>query len=176
MITKSLVPFVKTETPTIDLSVKVDRRGNFLVFKYEMTGAIESILMAEREFPTRRMGLWETTCFEYFFGIPGQDNYWEVNLSTSGDWNVFQLDKYRSGLREELAIEALSVSVNRSVFSLETQFDLSLLGLEDSELELSVTAVMADQLGQISYWAVCHAGVEADFHLRDSFVMQMNLV
>lgn len=176
MITKSLVPFVKTETPTIDLSVKVDRRGNFLVLKYEMTGTIESILMAEREYPTRQMGLWETTCFECFFGVPGQDLYWEVNLSTAGHWNIFRLDGYRSGLREELAIEALSVLVNRSAFSLETQFDLSLLGLEKNELELSVTAVIADQLGEINCWAVCHAGVEADFHLRDSFVIKMSLV
>ena len=167
---------MKTDTPTIDLSVKVDRRGNFLVLRYEMTGAIESVLIAEPEYPTRQMGLWETTCFECFFGVPGQNWYWEVNLSTAGYWNVFKLDGYRSGLREELAIEALSVSVNRSAFALETQFDLSLLGLEDSELELSVTAVIADILGEISYWAVCHAGVEADFHLRDSFVIQMNSV
>ncbi len=176
MITKSLVPFVKAETPTIDLSVKVDRQGNFLVLKYEMTGAIESILMAEGDFPTRRIGLWETSCFEYFFGVPGQDYYWEVNLSTAGHWNIFRLENYRSGFREELAIEALSVSVNRSAFSLETRFNLSLLGLEKSEIELSVTAVIADQLGEISYWAVCHAGVEADFHLRDSFVIQLNSV
>ena len=167
---------MKAETPTIDLSVTVDRRGSFLVLRYEMTGAIESILMAKCEYPTRQMGLWETTCFECFFGVPGQDLYWEVNLSTAGHWNIFRLDGYRSGLREELAIEELTVLIDRSAFSLETQFDLSLLGLETSELELSVTAVMADKLDEISYWAVCHAGVEADFHLRDSFVMQMNSV
>ncbi|MCX5965578.1 MAG: DOMON-like domain-containing protein [Cyanobacteria bacterium] len=171
MITKSLVPFMKAETPTIDLSVTVDRRGDFLILQYEMTGAIESILMAEREYPTRQMGLWETTCFECFFGVPGQDWYWEVNLSAAGHWNVFKLDGYRSRLREELAIEELTILIDRSAFSLEIQFDLSLLGLENSELELSVTAVMADKLDEISYWAVCHAGVEADFHLRDSFVI-----
>ena len=176
MITKSLVPFMKAETPTIDLSVTVDRRGNFLVLRYEMTGAIESILMAEREYPTRQMGLWETTCFECFFGVPGQDWYWEVNLSVAGHWNVFKLDGYRSGLREELAIEELTILIDRSEFSLETELDLSLLGLETFELELSVTAVIADKLGGVSYWAVCHGGIEADFHLRDSFVIQINLV
>jgi hypothetical protein len=167
---------MKTETPTIDLSVKVDRRGDFLVLRYQMTGAIESVLMAECEFSIRRMRLWETTCFECFFGVPGQACYWEVNLSTAGHWNVFKLDDYRSGLREELAIEELTILIDRSVFSLETELDLSLLGLESSELELSVTAVMAHRLGTMSYWAVCHAGVAADFHLRDSFVIQMNLV
>jgi len=176
VITKSLVPFINTETPTIDLSVKVDRRGTFLVLRYEMTGAIESILMAESEYPTRQMELWETTCFECFFGVPGQDWYWEVNLSTSGHWNVFRLDEYRSALREELAIEELAILTDRSAFSLETELDLSLLGLETCDLELSVTAVIADRLGTMSYWAVCHAGVEPDFHSRDSFVIQLNLV
>lgn len=167
---------MKAETPPIDLSVTVDRRGNFLVLRYEMAGTIESILMAEREYPTRQMGLWETTCFECFFGVPGQDLYWEVNLSTAGHWNIFRLDGYRLGLREELAIKELTVLIDRSAFSLETELDLSLLGLETFELELSVTAVIADKLGGVSYWAVCHGGIEADFHLRDSFVIRINLV
>jgi hypothetical protein len=167
---------MKAETPPIDLSVTVDRRGNFLILRYEMAGTIESILMAEREYPTRQIGLWETTCFECFFGVPGQDLYWEVNLSTAGHWNIFRLDGYRSGLREELAIEELTVLIDRSAFSLETELDLSLLGLETFELELSVTAVIADKLGGVSYWAVCHGGIEADFHLRDSFVIRINLV
>lgn len=176
MITKLLVPFTKAEAPPIDLSVKVDRRGNFWALKYEMTGAIESILMAEPEVPTRRTWLWETTCFEYFFGVPGQDLYWEVNLSTAGHWNIFRLDNYRSGFREEISIETLDVLIDRSGFSLETELDLSLLGLEDSEIELSVTAVIEDKLGAMSYWAVCHGGIEADFHLRNSFVIRMNAV
>lgn len=167
---------MKAETPPIDLSVTVDRRGNFLVLRYEMAGTIESILMAEREYPTRQIGLWETTCFECFFGVPGQDLYWEVNLSTAGHWNIFRLDGYRLGLREELAIKELTVLIDRSAFSLETELDLSLLGLETFELELSVTAVIADKLGGVSYWAVCHGGIEADFHLRDSFVIRINLV
>ncbi len=173
MITKSLVPFVKIEAPTIDLSVKVDRQGDFLILRHVMTGAIESILMAEPEVPVRRMRLWETTCFECFFGVPGQDLYWEINLSTAGHWNVFRLDNYRSGLREELSIQALSILVDRSVFSLETELDLSLLGIQDSEIELSVTAVIADKRGAMSHWAVCHGGIEADFHLRNSFVIRI---
>ena len=174
MITKSLVPFVKAEAPPIDLSVKVDRRRDFLVLKYEMTGAIESVLMAEPEVATRRMALWETTCFECFFGVLGQDSYWELNLSTAGHWNVFRLDNYRSGFREELSIQALPVLIDRSVCSLETKLDLNVLGLANSEIELSVTAVIEDKVGAISYWAVCHGGIEADFHLRNSFVIQMN--
>ena len=212
MITKSLVPFVKIEAPTIDLSVKVDRQGDFLILRYVMTGAIESILMAEPEVPVRRMRLWETTCLECFFGVPGQDLYWEINLSTAGHWNVFRLDNYRSGFREELSIQALSILIDRSVFSLvsrifraldlrflkplhravrflsseppriihdtnvfslETELDLSLLGIQDSEIELSVTAVIADKWGAMSYWAVCHGGIEADFHLRNSFVIRI---
>ena len=173
MITKSLVPFVKAEAPPIDLSIKVDRRGDFLVLKYEMTGAIESVLIAEPEAQDRRMRLWERTCFECFFGVPGQDLYWEINLSTAGHWNVFKLDNYRSGFREELSIETLDVLIDRSAFSLETELDLSLLGLEGSEIELSVTAVIEDKLSAMSYWAVCHGGIEADFHLRNSFVIRI---
>jgi hypothetical protein len=85
---------------------------------------------------------------------------------------VFRLEGYRSGLREEEAIRGVwMVSELESGFYLQTVLDLNLLGIGDCEIDLSVTAVIAEVSGAISYWALCHAGTEADFHLRDSFVM-----
>jgi hypothetical protein len=167
-----LVPFDASIAPSIDLSVQVDRRGSFLHVFYQVMGDVASIAWPTPPVatpPERRLGLWEMTCFEFFLAVPGRSDYWEVNLSPAGHWNVFRLDGYRSGLREEEAIGLLPVMVDGSGFSWETILDLSLLGIEDCEIDLSVTAVIAETSDRISYWALCHAGNEADFHLRDSF-------
>ncbi len=173
MSSQRLVPFDASVAPAIDLSVTVDRRGSDLQVFYQMTGDVAAIaLPLVVTAPERRMALWELTCFEFFLAVPGQAGYWEVNLSPAGHWNVFRLEGYRSGFREDPAIEFLPVRVDHSGFSLETRLDLNLLGIGDCEIELSVTAVMVSKSGDVSYWAFCHAGNEADFHLRDSFVMK----
>ncbi len=177
MSVQRLVPFDASVAPSIDLSVTIDRRGSDLHVFYNMAGDVASIaLPLESALPERRMGLWEMTCFEFFLGVPGAAGYWEVNLSPAGHWNVFWLAGYRSGLREEERISG--ISVGRSIasgFGLETVLDLNVLGIGTCEIELSVTAVIAERSDRMSYWALCHAGAEADFHLRDSFVMALGI-
>jgi hypothetical protein len=178
MIIKPLVPFDSVSAPSIDLMAKVDRRGSDLHISYEMTGALDSIVLASKMFSEehseRRWLLWEETCFEFFLGVPGESGYWEINLSPAEHWNVFRLDSYRSGIHEEPAIQQLPIQVDRSFFSLETTLDLNLLGIGDSDLELSITAVIADRSNPISYWALVHSETDADFHLRDSFILKFS--
>src|SRR5437867_2105496 len=47
--------------------------------------------------PGRRDQLWRSTCVELFVAAPGEAGYLEVNLSPSGDWNVYRFDGYRAG-------------------------------------------------------------------------------
>ena len=45
----------------------------------------------------RRDGLWDTTCFEAFLGLPGDTLYWEINLAANGDWALYGFSDYRDG-------------------------------------------------------------------------------
>ena len=173
-----LVPFLDCALgQAIELQVFVDRnRDRDLVLQFGMTGAIDRLELAPiSDSPTRLDRLWETTCFEFFFGVPGQKTYWEVNLSPSGHWNVFRLDGYRGNLREEPAIAALPFCVQRESdrLTLDLTFDLQALALSQAAIELSVTSVMQEKTGEISYWALTHSGDEADFHRRDSFILSL---
>ncbi len=161
----------------IDFQVMIDAADQPLAIQFVVTGELDRLqLPPVSQSPKRITGLWETTCFEFFFGVPQQDNYWEVNLSPSGDWNVFRLDRYRENLQEEQAIVALPLTVKREGdrLTLALTFDLQVLGLEWGAIELSATSVIQESTGEISYWAVNHAGLEADFHLRDSFVIGLS--
>ena len=173
----TLHPFLTDRIlPQIEINGRVNRKDNILSIEYQLFGDLSAIEIARpANAPSRQVHLWEATCFEFFIGIPGDRNYWEFNLSPSGDWHVFALDDYRQGLRNETAFTSLPFKVDRypNYITLNLEFDLGELILLEQDLEMSVTTVVKSTEDEISYWALTHQGKEADFHLRDSFIIKM---
>jgi hypothetical protein len=173
----ALQPFATaTQLPAIEINGRVSRKDNLLSIEYQLFGDMNGISIAPpASEPSRQFQLWEATCFEFFLGIPGDLNYWEFNLSPSGDWAVFALDDYRQGLRDELAFNSLPFQVDRypNYITLRLEFDVSELILAEQDLELAVTTVIKSSQDDLSYWAIAHSGQEADFHLRDSFAIKL---
>jgi hypothetical protein len=172
-----LYPFSTNDRlPAIEISGKIDRHDGLLAIEYQLIGDLTQVeIPAPVELPTRKFHLWEATCFEFFLGIPGDRNYWEFNLSPTGDWNIFHLDDYRQGLRDEPAFTSLPFKIEQqpNSFSLFLEFDLTKIILEAQDLEVSVTTVIKSLPGELSYWALTHNGTEADFHRRDSFIIRV---
>jgi hypothetical protein len=168
-----LKPFSRDlSIPPIDLTTKLDRCDNILSIEYHLQGDLDTLIIPPQiPQPTRKSLLWEHTCFEFFLGVPGLPEYWEFNLSPAGDWNIYHLDNYRQGLREELAFTSLpfEIALQPSSLMLMLELDLEHIIPIDRDLEVSVTSVIEPRAGEISYWAVTHTGETADFHLRDSF-------
>jgi hypothetical protein len=125
--------------------------------------------------PQRCDGLWQATCAELFLARPGQTAYREFNLSPSGDWNVYQLQDYRQGLRPDPAWTALPLTRHDSQGMVQLQLntclppDLS----ETPVIEVAITAVLQGRDGACGYWALRHPGPEADFHRRDGFGLRI---
>jgi hypothetical protein len=171
-----LIPFApNAENPqSLSLAGMVDRHSSTLTIDYDLQGHLDAIVIAAPvKFPIRQNNLWQTTCFEFFVGIPGSDHYWEFNLSPAGHWNVYRFDAYRQGMQEELALTTLPFQVEFSVerLSLTIALDLAAIVPADQPLEVAITAVIQAQSGEITYWALTHPSTEADFHRRDSFVL-----
>ena len=178
MITNfALRPFATASNlPQIEINGRVNRKEGMLSIEYQLFGDLNAIsISAPVSTPSRQLQLWEATCFEFFIGIPGDRNYWEFNLSPSGDWAVFALDDYRQGLRDELAFSSLPFKVDRypNYITLSLELDLSEIILAEQDLEMSVATVIKSSQHQLSYWAMAHSGEAADFHLRDSFKIEM---
>jgi hypothetical protein len=163
-----LLPFGEAIAPVV-LTVDVERVGGCLKLRYGMTGDLSAVIIPEEKVGERCDRLWEHTCFEFFFGISGEKRYWEVNLSPSGDWNCYGLTGYREGLvaEEKVGVVPFSVVRAQEALRLEVMFETT------DPVELSVTAVVEGIDGRLGYWAVAHCGQEADFHLRDSFVVKV---
>jgi hypothetical protein len=167
-----LQPFPGSVAPDISITGVVTRDRRQLNIVYMVSGALDTIqLPAPNPNPTRQWELWETTCFECFFGVPDELNYWELNLAPNQNWNAFGLTNYREGIAEASAIESIVITTDRTDdrFTLSATIPLGAIVPARKPLEMSVTTVIQTLDPVTSYWAIAHCGSEADFHRRDSF-------
>jgi hypothetical protein len=172
-----LIPYPANDLPTIDITGEITREKNQLSIRYEVRGDLEQLALPPLSvFPTRKDDLWKATCFEFFITIPNQPQYWEFNMSPSGDWNAYKMDAYRRiGFREEISIKQIQFEVRKdaSEFFLNANVGLNPIIHHDDTLNVGITAVTQTKDKLESYWALAHPGPQADFHLRESFLIHM---
>jgi len=176
----SLIPFPTPTIPAITITGHISRQDNLLNLHYSLTGNIEDIFLPSPvEHPSRKEELWKGTCFEFFLAQKGQPQYWEFNMSPSGDWNVYRMDAYRRvGFREETLIQQVQFQTRKeaSTFVLNAVVDLSPIfqHVFDSDLlEIAITAIIQTKDGNETYWALTHPAPQADFHRRESFILEL---
>lgn len=166
----TLNPFQPTE---ISLQGEFTRSGRELTFRYSLQDPKAEVLDGLRPSPvggwTRANELWKTTCFEAFWGMPGESKYWELNLSPSKQaWNLYVFKGYREPQPPSPAFDCELVKVEMTPTTLEATLK-SALNLKT--MELSLTAIIRTLSG-VNYFALKHSSPQADFHSRDSFILK----
>ena len=173
----ALFPFADSNAPEIKITGKISRRRNVVMVHYFITGDIASIHFPKKNMcPERKHDLWKATCFEFFIAIPNQPQYWEYNISPSGDWNIYHMDAYRRvGFREETLIKELQIDVRNvgGYITVVAATDLSPIISEGASVQVGITSVIKTDDGYESYWALSHPNPQADFHVRESFILTM---
>ncbi|MEM9507543.1 MAG: DOMON-like domain-containing protein [Cyanobacteria bacterium P01_E01_bin.35] len=171
----SLVLFADNIQPKVKITGKIERHQNLLNLEYRLDGASQIIIPQIATSPTRQYNLWSHTCFEFFLGLKGSNKYWEFNLSPAEHWNVFRFDSYRQDIAEELAFVTLpfQVLLQKDVLSLNLNVNLDKIVAPEQNLEVGITTVIENREQQLSYWALSHPQKEADFHHRDSFLIDL---
>lgn len=118
----------------------------------------------------RADGLWQTTCFEMFLMPSGGEGYVELNLSPSERWNAYDFAGYRSGMAERPFPREPECTLRQgSSFAI---FDaaIPLNGLPAADCAMGLCAVIEEQGGVTSYWALAHSGQAPDFHAPACFI------
>jgi hypothetical protein len=173
----SLQPFATSESiSNLKITGNIARNGNLLIISYALLGDLSKIAITPpSDIPTRKNELWKNTCFEFFLGIKDSPCYWEFNLSPSGDWNIYSLDAYRQGMREEVTFATLPFSVQQSkeCCAIALDIDLDEIVPIEQTIQLAITTVIKTNDGEMSYWALTHKGKQPDFHLRESFIIDL---
>ena len=171
----SLKPFSPVGIP-ITIKGNIGRNSNRFTVNYSLTGFLSNLVIpAPADLPERRNNIWQETCFEFFLGLKDDARYWEFNLSPSGHWNVYRFNAYREGQQEEEAFTSLPFNVSSSTdaFLLDMEFDLDKIITADETLEAGISAVIKQRDGNATHWALTHQNQQADFHKRESFIIEL---
>jgi len=97
-------------------------------------------------------------------------------MSPSGDWNIYHMDAYRRvGFRQETLFQELHFSMQRERNSIlvDTSVNLDPIIPAEQTCLLGIASVIQTIDGHETYWALAHPGPQADFHLRESFMLQL---
>jgi len=145
------------------------------VATYILEGNLGRLRIAQPREPRRAGKLWEHTCCEIFIGRKDLPAYHEFNLAPSGEWAAYAFTGYRNGV--PLADEELDprIAVRRAAGQLEIEARIRLdrLGY-DGSLAIGLSAVVEDENGALSYWALSHPPGKPDFHHREAFALQLD--
>lgn len=117
--------------------------------------------------------LWTTTCFELFLQLPGSERYTEVNLSPSERWNVYDFSAPRKGMSERPMPREPECTMRKGTdFAI---FDVAIpaAGLPPMPWRCGMTAVIEEEGGVKSYWALAHRDAVPDFHDPACFVHEV---
>jgi len=175
--TFKLIPYPTDNLPKIDISGEIIRSGNKFLIRYEVNGDIDKILLSARATsPSRTDDLWKATCFEFFAAIPNQPGYWEFNMSPSSDWNVYSMDAYRRvGFRKETAFTQLPFlfKETENQLSLDISVGLDRILQPQQAVQVGIAAIIQTMDGRETFWALTHPDQQADFHLREGFILEL---
>ncbi len=169
--TLTLTPHPAEGTPPgIEVVANYLLEGNQLMLDYRICGAINQLNLPPVATPRRVDGLWKHSCLEAFVREGSGPAYQEYNFSPSGEWACYQFTEYR-GQPEQPACEAPSVKLHTEANGMSINCRISLPS--SRPIHIGLCAVLEDQLGALSYWALHHPAQKADFHHPDAFVLEV---
>ncbi len=166
-----------SETRSPKHSVRASARrildSDLFTLRYEIEGASQVSCPGVSDSPERRDELWKATCFECF-SAGSSRSYCEWNFAPNGDWAAYFFENYRAGMRN---IEVERPTIERTSIADRARFQIDLAlgqGFAQDIVILSLTAVVLEK-GDAKpfYWALAHCAAKPDFHLRESFTLEL---
>ncbi|WP_338064649.1 DOMON-like domain-containing protein [Tsuneonella mangrovi] len=121
----------------------------------------------------RQDELWRTTCFELFLKPDGGEAYTEINLSPSGRWAAYDFSEYRDGMEDRPGSREPETGVREgSTFAIvDAAIPRDLLPSLPGAMGIS--AILEEEGGVMSYWAIAHPEAKPDFHDPACFAAEL---
>lgn len=156
-------------------NARVMRDGG-IAFTYLLEGDLSRLCIPSWVTGGRADGLWQHTCFEAFVAAPGAAGYREFNFAPSGDWADYAFARYREripvanthGPEVRVHMGEGRLEVDAIVTREQVPEDVSGAGWR-----IGLSAVIEDDGGVLSYWALEHPPGKPDFHHPDGFALAL---
>lgn len=117
----------------------------------------------------RADGLWQATCFELFVKPDGGESYAEFNFSPSQSWAAYDFTSYREGMTARPMPRDPVCTPRRGQSVLIFDVALPSAALPTFPAAIGLTAVIEEEGGHKSYWAMAHREDRPDFHHPSCF-------
>jgi hypothetical protein len=143
---------------------------------YALEGELARLRIPPLGPPRRGDKLWQHACFEVFVGVAGSKEYHEFNFAPSGEWAAYAFRRYRVGAPLAQAVDPrIVVRAGESRLELDAVVPLVCLPLAKphDRLLFGLSAVVEDDTGLLSYWALRHPPGRPDFHHPDAFALEL---
>lgn len=162
---------------TVDVRL-TPRSGALLALSYAIRGRIGALRVPAPGAARFAEGLWQATCCEAFVRGDGAAAYCEFNFSPSRAWAAYRFSGYREGmtpLQDPALDPAIEVRAGSAQLVLEALIRLDRGGLLQARAALSIAlcAVIEEQGGGFSYWALAHPPGKPDFHSPLGFALEL---
>lgn len=117
--------------------------------------------------------LWRTTCFELFLRPKGGERYVELNLSPSERWSAYDFSSHRDGMEDRPVSRepdcTMRIGSNFAIFDAAIPRG----ALPSVPADANFAAVIEEQGGTVSYWAIAHPLAKPDFHDPACFAAEL---
>jgi hypothetical protein len=173
--TRPLLPFARSsEGPVRALVASAAREGEgTLRFRYLLDADLSALRVPPARQARQADELWKYTCFEAFIASRG-DEYFELNFSPSTEWAAYSFTSYRKGMAPLALPSPPRIDVTRSAAQLVVEARIDTRGfLADTTHRIALSAVIEDDSGRITYWALKHAPDKPDFHHVAGFILEV---
>ena len=188
-----LTPFTPPPDGIVrSLEASVEQRdGGLLLFRFTLEADMSRIRVPELRSPRQADELWRHTCFEAFIAPasapvpapaspPGATGYCELNFAPSSEWAAYGFNDYRQGM-SPLGVAAPDIRVEQTPErqQLDVRVDgravlaAAKLDAASPKFRIALTAILEDEHGTISYWALKHAPARPDFHHPAGFILEV---
>lgn len=182
-----LAPYPGTRCAAVsDLRVRVWREADGrLGLAFTLAGDLARLRLPEvgnESVPVPRGAeLWRHTCFEAFVAAADGPGYLELNVSPAGAWDLLAFRGYRDGGPLPAGVPAPEIELRQAGERLQVavRLDLARLAADArlpdlaAALRLGLAAVIEDDAGALTYWALRHPAARPDFHAPDSFALRL---
>lgn len=161
-------------------------RPGVLGVQFTLTGELRALRIPPPGPAERAEELWRHTCCELFVRRDDLPGYLEFNFSPSGAWQAYRFIGYRQGRRPVRLPAPPRVTAELRECAAHAAGPAEALGLEalvhlpvpfstaPQGLRLALSAIVEDQSGALSYWALRHGPGRPDFHHPDACVLTLD--
>ena len=134
---------------------------------YTLRGNTAGLRIPSAATPGPADGLWQHTCLEAFVAAEGDASYREFNFSPSGQWAAYRFagERQRDTTTEpNLPAPVMHLAITPTLLTLDVHLPLAALPSSAPHVELALCAVIEENNGRLSYWALQHPQARPDFH------------